>query len=93
MRIAIDFDDTIVKTSDKVKEYLNKCNIKEFNNLDEKYEFYKKNIDDITKDLDFFDDVVDVLNKLSINNELYLITARSNYYSKNLNQIKKSQSK
>lgn len=87
MKIAIDFDDTIVKTSDKVKEYLNKYNIKELNNLAEKYEFYKKHIDDITKNLDFFDDVVDVLKKLSINNELYLITARSNYYSKNLKDL------
>ena len=53
MRIAIDFDDTIVKTSDKVEEYLNRYNIKELNSLDEKYEFYKKYIDDITKNLDF----------------------------------------
>lgn len=87
MRIAIDFDDTIVKTSDKVKEYLNKYNIKELNNLDEKYEFYKKHIDDITENLDFFDDVVDALNKLSLNNELYLVTARSNYYSENLEYL------
>ena len=87
MRIAIDFDDTIVKTSDKVEEYLKKYNIKELNNLDEKYKFYKKHIDDITKNLNFFDDVVDVLNKLSINNELYLVTARSNYYSDNLKDL------
>ena len=84
MRIAIDFDDTIVKTSDKIREYLNKYNIKNFTNEDEKYEFYKKHIDDITNELELFDDVIDVLNKLSINNELYLITARSNYYSDSL---------
>lgn len=87
MRIAIDFDDTIVKTSDKVKEYLDKNNINEFKNLNEQYEFYKKNFDDITNELELFDDVVDVLNKLSVNNELYLITARNDYYSKNIKDL------
>lgn len=87
MRIAIDFDDTIVKTSDKIKEYLDKYNINEFKNLNEQYEFYKKNFDNITNELEMFDDVVDVLNKLSINNELYLITARNDYYSKNIKDL------
>ena len=87
MRIGIDFDDTIVKTSDKVREYLDKYNIKELKNVDEKYEFYKKHIDTIAQELDLFDGVVEVLNKLSENNELYLITARSDYYSKNLEDL------
>ena len=87
MRIAIDFDDTIVKTSDKIKEYLNKYNISEFNNLREQYDFYKNNFDDITNELELFDNVIDVLNKLSVNNELYLITARNNYYSKNTKKL------
>ena len=87
MRIAIDFDDTIVKTSDKIKEYLDKYNINEFKNLNEQYEFYKNNFDNITNELEMFDDVVDVLNKLSINNELYLITARNDYYSKNIKDL------
>ena len=87
MRIAIDFDDTIVKTSDKVREFLKKYNKSEFKTSEEKYEFYKKHIDDITKNLEFFDNCIEVLNKLSINNELYLITARSNYYSNNLKKL------
>ena len=87
MRIAIDFDDTIVKTSDKVKEYLDKYNMDEFISIEAKFKFYKSHIDEITNELELFDDVVDVLNKLSINNELYLITARSNYYSDNLKDL------
>ena len=87
MRIAIDFDDTIVKTSDKVKEYLNKYNISQFISIEEKLKFYKSHIDDITNELELYDDVVEILNKLSVNNELYLITARSNYYSNNVKDL------
>ena len=38
----------------------------------------------MTKELEFFEGAKEVLNKLSVNNELYLITARSNYYSNSL---------
>ncbi len=84
MRIAIDFDDTIVDTTKKVKEYLNKYNIKEFNNFEDKRQFYIKYIDDITKNLELKPNVKEVLDKLSKNNELYIITARSSYYSNNV---------
>lgn len=83
MRIAIDFDDTIVDTTKKVKEYLKKYNQKEFSNFEEKEEFYIKHIDSITKSLELKPNVKEVLDKLSKNNELYIITARSSYYSKN----------
>ena len=36
MRIAIDFDDTIVDTTEKVKEYLAKYNLTGFNDFEEK---------------------------------------------------------
>lgn len=87
MKIAIDFDDTIVKTSDKVKEYLNRYNISQFISIEEKFKFYESHIDDITNELELYDDVVEILNKLSVNNELYLITARSNYYSNNVKDL------
>ncbi len=89
MRIAIDFDDTIVKTSEKVREYLKQYNKTSFNSEDEKFDFYRKHIDNITKELEFFENAKEVLNKLSKNNELYLITARSDYYSSNLKQLTK----
>ena len=89
MRIAIDFDDTIVDTTKKVREYLNRYNLEEFEDIEEKTKFYIKHIDDITKDLELKPNVKDVLNELSKNNELYIITARSDYYSKNVKPLTK----
>lgn len=82
MKIGIDFDDTIVETKEKVQEFLNKYNLKQFNSFEEKEEFYKKHIDNMTPTLTLKQNVKEILNKLS-NNELYIITARNNYYSNN----------
>ena len=89
MRIAIDFDDTIVDTTKKVREYLNRYNLEEFEDIEEKTKFYIKQIDDITKDLELKPYAKEVLNELSKNNELYIITARSDYYSKNVKPLTK----
>ena len=88
MKIAVDFDNTLVKTSEKIKEYMLKNNISEFIN-NEKYHFYCKYVDDITKELELKDYAKEVLDKLSVNNEIYIITARSNYYSNNLKELTK----
>ena len=87
MKIAIDFDDTIVDTTKKVKEYLKKYNLEEFANFEEKRNFYIKHIDDITKNLELKPNAKKVLNELSKCNELYIITARSSYYSNNLKKL------
>ena len=89
MRIAVDFDDTIVDTTKKVREYLNRYNLEEFEDIEEKTKFYIKHIDDITKDLELKPYAKEVLNELSKNNELYIITARSDYYSKNVKLLTK----
>lgn len=89
MRIAIDFDDTIVDTTKKVREYLNRYNLEEFEDIEEKTKFYIKHIDDITKDLELKPYAKEVLNELSKNNELYIVTARSDYYSKNVKLLTK----
>lgn len=86
MRIAIDFDNTLVKTSDKIKEYMIKNNVSEFKN-DEKYHFYCKYVDNITKELELKEYAKEVLQELSVDNEICIITARSDYYSKNLKQL------
>ena len=86
MKIAVDFDNTLVKTSEKIKEYMYKNNILEFKN-NEKYHFYCKCVDNITKELELKEYAKEVLTKLSKNNEIYIITARSDYYSKNLKQL------
>ena len=89
MRIAIDFDDTIVDTTKKVREYLDKYNIPSFENFIEKRSFYVKHIDEITKDLTLKPNVKEVLDILSKDNELYIITARSDYYSNNVKYLTK----
>lgn len=89
MRIAIDFDDTIVDTTKKVREYLNRYNLEEFEDIEEKTKFYIKHIDDITKDLELKPYAKEVLSELSKNNELYIVTARSDYYSKNVKLLTK----
>ncbi len=89
MRIAIDFDDTIVDTTAKVKEYLAKYNLTGFNDFEEKRRFYIEHIDDITKSLQLKPYVKEILDELSKNNELYIITARSSYYSDNVIKLTK----
>ena len=89
MRIAIDLDDTIVDTTKKIKEYLNKYNLERLNNVEEKKQFYIKHIDSIFKELDLKPHVKEVLDELSKNNELYIITARGNYYSNNVKDLTK----
>ena len=89
MRIAIDFDDTIIEKKKKVREYLNRYNLEEFEDIEEKTKFYIKHIDDITKDLELKPYAKEVLNELSKNNELYIVTARSDYYSKNVKLLTK----
>ncbi len=89
MRIAIDFDDTIVDTTEKVKEYLAKYNLTGFNDFEEKRQFYIKHIDNITKELQLKPYVKEVLDELSKDNELYIITARSRYYSNNVIKLTK----
>lgn len=84
MRIGIDFDDTIVKTGEAVRKYLKKYNIEGFKDDTEKYNFYKKHIDNITKEIELKDGVKSILDKLSENHELYIITARNTYYSDNI---------
>ncbi len=87
MKIGIDFDDTIASTSEKVLEYLNKYGVKQFQNFEDKKKFYNKYIDDITKEIELIPHVKEVLDNLSENHELYIITARSNYYSNNLKKL------
>lgn len=87
MKIAIDLDDTIVKTKEKIKEYLSKYGLKEFETKEEKITFYIKHIDNIYKEVELQPNVLEVLYELSKTNELYIITARGSYYSNNAKKI------
>lgn len=84
MRIGIDFDNTIVNTKETVRKFMDRYNVKEFKDEEEKTIFYRKHIDDMTKELTLKEDVIDVLNRLKIDNDLFIITARGNYYTDTL---------
>ncbi len=81
MRIGIDFDDTIINikpVSDKyIKKY--KPNLKE-----EKEKFIKKYFHKITNESNLTKNALKYINLLSQKHELYLITARSEDYGKNI---------
>lgn len=86
MKIGIDIDNTICKTLYMANKIYKKQYNKNLFDLDkiEMYRFtaiYEKEIFD---DCLLEDNVVDVINKLSKDNEIYFITARSNTYITNI---------
>ena len=87
MRIGIDFDDTIVNTKEIVRKFMDRYNVENFKDEEEKTVFYKKYIEEITKQLTLKLGVVESLNRLKRDNELFLITARGTYYSSNLPKL------
>ena len=89
MRIGIDFDNTLVNTDVIVNMFMKKNNIKKFKNEEQKTIFFKKYINEMMDYITLKDDAIEVLNRLSKKHELFLITARSNYYSNNLVDLTK----
>lgn len=87
MKIAIDFDDTLVNTKELVKKYMDKYQIKEFKNKTDMLKFQKKHATNIIRELSFFENAKEVMNRLSDSNELYIITARNNYYVPNMENL------
>lgn len=91
MKIGIDMDDTICSTSETITEYQNKF-IKEkninidtlWNNNKYKEEFLNKYLKDIYMKVKIKDNCIKVLNELSKNHELYIITARTKNYVNNI---------
>ena len=98
MRIAIDIDDTIVNTSDSMKEYIERYpKYKECindiicGNINHPLvvEFYDKYIDEIANNAKLKENV-DVINELYKDNEIYFITARSERFIRDIdNKTKK----
>lgn len=87
MKIAIDFDDTLVCTKEKVREFLNRFHIDSFQDIIEKEKFYRCHIDEITKELKLKRNAKKVLQKLAKKHELYIVTARSDFYSINSKKL------
>ncbi len=85
MRIGIDLDDTISCTREEINylfnEYLIKNNINEEDlNEDDIKNFYKNNFKNVLSNELVKEDASFYINELSKNNEIYIITARSNEY-------------
>lgn len=86
MRIGIDLDDTVCRTTEMVHKKLEEyCKIKELNPLDImndeylKEEFFKEKVEDIYRDVEIKRDVYHVLKRLrSRGNRIYIVTARGN---------------
>lgn len=96
MRIGIDIDNTITDTSKCIKDMIEENNVKglsyDFDNYtEEELKTYDKlireNIEDVMKKCKLNENAKEVINELYQNNEIYLITARTNFYSDNLKDI------
>ena len=82
MRIGIDLDDTISCTREEINylfnEYLKNNNINEDDlNRDDIRRFYKNNFKNVLNNVLVKENASYYINKLSKNNEIYIITARS----------------
>ncbi len=94
MNIGIDIDNTICNTEETLDKYQNifikEKNIsKEFllNDNDYKLEFLTKYIEKIYKEATIKEDAKEVINNLSKNNKIYIITARSNAFIDNIEEL------
>lgn len=97
MRIGIDLDDTIFNTTEKYKElqpyYLKEKNINEkelWSNNSNRFDFIKSNFENIFLNLSVKRNVKSTLKFLkSLGYEIYIITARSKRYNKDIYNITK----
>lgn len=97
MRIGIDIDDTITETSELVKYVLAKNNLldkgSDFDSfskteLNDFEDLIRSNIEEVFNTCSIKENAREVINYLKEKgNQIYIITARSNYYSSNIYQI------
>ncbi len=87
MNIGIDIDNTICNTEEIINKYQNifikENNISKeelWNNNNYRLDFLEKYLKIIYKEVSIKEHAKEVINKLSKNNKIYLITARSNNY-------------
>jgi len=91
MRIGIDIDNTICSTDEKLCYYenifINDENISRDNIWNDsiyKNKFLNLYLEKIYKESDLKKDALEVIKKILLNNEVYIITARSNNYVNNM---------
>lgn len=83
MKIGIDLDDTIINSKETFEKFMNTNGVI-INTAEDMDNFLKLYMDQMIPEMKLFDDVILYLGKLSLKNELYFITARSDFYSKNV---------
>lgn len=97
MRIGVDLDDTICRTTEKVHEkveiFSKKLNLNPLDVMNDELlseQFFKKNLEEIYKNVEVKREVKKVLKRLrSKGNEIYIITARKKDIVSNVEQVTK----
>lgn len=97
MRIGVDLDDTICRTTEKVHEkveiFSKKLNLNPLDVMNDELlseQFFKENLEEIYKNVEVKREVKKVLKRLrSKGNEIYIITARKKDIVSNVEQVTK----
>jgi len=97
MRIGIDLDDTICKTTEiihnRIDQFASKHRLNPLDVMNDEYlkqEFFDEYLEDIYTNVEVKKNVVDVLRRLrSKGHKIYIITARNNISSKNVTDVEK----
>ena len=95
MRIGVDLDDTICRTTEKVhekvEEYAKILNLNPLDIMNDEIlskDFFSKYLEEIYKTVEVKREVAKVLKRLrSKGNEIYIITARNNEFVENVSKI------
>lgn len=94
MRVGIDIDNTICNTDEYIDKYenifLKEENIDKvllWNNNDYRLKFLSKYLKTIYEEVSLKEDSREVINDISKDNEIYLITARSNNFIGNIEEL------
>ena len=97
MKIGIDIDNTICSTDEvidiKIKEYIKEHGISQeefFGDSSNMDKFYKEKILEVIAEDPVKDDFLRVLNKLKVNNEIIIVTARNETFVKTSQSMRKA---
>lgn len=87
MRIGLDLDDTVCKTSEGVNKLAKRYALEEgieisdiFMKFDERKKFLSKYFVDIIRNAELKDGFKEAFERISLNNDIYIITARSDNF-------------
>lgn len=97
MKIGIDIDNTICSTDEvidiKIKEYIKEYGMSQeefFGDSSNMDKFYKEKILEVIAEDPVKDDFLGVLNKLKVNNEIIIVTARNETFVKTSQSMRKA---